>query len=97
MEPAMIGTTSIPATVVRDELRIQFNAATKFGEIPTAEAACSSSDTASVARPNLLDLYRNHKPALDAMPKPSRIIRSMVMPTSDHSVNRPLGRRLGTC
>jgi hypothetical protein len=50
----MIGTTRMPATQAMAEPSAQFNTATRLGEMPTADADRSLSDTASVARPNWL-------------------------------------------
>ena len=51
----MMGTTRIPATAAIADPNAQFSSAIRLGEIPTAEAERSLSDTASVARPNWLD------------------------------------------
>ena len=51
----MMGTTRMPATAAMPDPSAQFSKAILFGDSPTADAERSLSDTASVARPNLLD------------------------------------------
>ena len=84
----IIGTTNIPATVVSDEPRTQLSTAIEFDEMPTADAACSFSDTASVASPKLLERYNSHRPTADKQPRARSTMRSKVIPTSDHKISR---------
>ena len=51
----MIGTTSIPATAAIAEPSAQLSTAIRLGDTPTAAAARSLSDTASVWRPNWVE------------------------------------------
>ena len=78
----MIGTTRIPAMQAMADPRAQLPTAIQLGLMPMAEADRSLSDTASVARPKLLDRYRAQSPAADTEAMASRMSRSAVMPTS---------------
>ena len=78
----MTGTTRIPPMQAMAEPSDQLSTAIRLGEMPTAAAERSLSDTASVWMPNCDVRYSSHRRNAETMPMPSRIRRSALMLTS---------------